>query len=60
MLVTLTALGASPRIFGYNPVFSPGKEYQSLPGQLISNLLVQVRGDENHDDARQHIGEDVE
>lgn len=61
MRPTPTALwGQSPDLILSHPVFSPGKECQSLPGQLVFSLPFQIGGNENHDDARQHIGEDVQ
>lgn len=61
MLVTPAALGGQfPDLILSHPVFSPGKECQSLPWQLIFRLSFQIGGNENHDDARQHVDEDVQ
>ena len=42
-----------------NPVFSPGREVSPYRGNSFSAYF-QVRCNENHDNARQHIGEDVQ
>lgn len=57
---TPAALGASPRDFENHMFLAPVRSVSPYRGKLISGLPFEVRGYENHDDARQHIGENVQ